>query len=185
MGMTEQLEKIALEVAAEMPCCMNHVEIEDGVRWSKSELISFAERFLAALPKPRPFGYVCESVSQAFDSVHCGTIYSLNADDGRIPLYSEPVIAPPASEQKPVGKVIGRNFGCMPRVEWYDSYPESGSLLYTAPHPDYKAQRDALLKALDDIAWNRRPGDRRSPSALLHDAERMALAAIASVKGGE
>lgn len=99
MGMTEQLEKIALEVAAEMPCCMNHVEIEDGVRWSKSELISFAERFLAALPKPRSFGYVYPSVLEAFDSVHCGTIYSLNADDGRIPLYSEPVIATPATEQ--------------------------------------------------------------------------------------
>lgn len=103
MGMTEQLEKIALEVAAEMPCCMNHVEIEDGVRWSKSELISFAERFLAALPKPKPFGYVYASVSEAFDSVHCGTIYSLNADDGRIPLYSEPVIAPPATEQTNTG----------------------------------------------------------------------------------
>lgn len=57
MGMTEQLEKIALEVAAEMPCCMNHAEIEDGVCWSKSELIGFAKRFLAALPKPEPIYY--------------------------------------------------------------------------------------------------------------------------------
>lgn len=184
MGMTEQLEKIALEVAAEMPCCMNHVEIEDGVRWSKSELISFAGRFLAALPKPEPVGNFIP------DSIERPVIWNQVKRGQGLPLYREPPIAPPASnpddtcyddielakmilsdcgcstinnralvdrvadriarhkaqrtsQQNAVGKVIGRNFGCMPRVEWYDSYPESGSLLYAAPQPDYKAQRDA------------------------------------------
>ena len=92
MGMTEEQKEIALRVAATDPDCIR--------KWISPEQAEiFAERFIAALPKPKPFGYVYESISEAFDSVHCGTIYSLNADDGRIPLYSEPVIATPVVEQ--------------------------------------------------------------------------------------
>lgn len=52
--LTDEMKEIALLVAGEMPCCCNHVEVSEGVCWSQSELLEFAERFLAALPKPEP-----------------------------------------------------------------------------------------------------------------------------------
>lgn len=47
-----------------------------------------------------------------------------------------------------------------------------------------QAQRDELLSAIENILWNRKPGDRRSPIAILNEVEVMAKNAIAKVKGG-
>ena len=52
--LTDEMKEAALRVAGEMPCCCNHVDVSEGVCWSQSELLEFAERLLAALPKPEP-----------------------------------------------------------------------------------------------------------------------------------
>lgn len=56
--LTDEMKEIALLVAGEMPCCCNHVEVSEGVCWSQSELLEFAERLLAALPKSEPVGEI-------------------------------------------------------------------------------------------------------------------------------
>ena len=50
-------------------------------------------------------------------------------------------------------------------------------------YQDLERQRDLLLEALDRIAWSRKLGEK--PSKHVEAMERIAINAIASVKGGE
>lgn len=45
-------------------------------------------------------------------------------------------------------------------------------------------QRDELLAVIENILWNRKPGDQRSPMAILTEVEVIAKNAIAKVEGG-
>lgn len=113
-------------------------------------------------------------------------------------LYTEAPIAQPASapsEQKPVacfkvyrGELCYRSqeddqsYGmwCPVTQEYAPPFPQ-GTLFYTSPQPDYKAQRDALMEVLNKarnalVQWHV-PENRYSAIESID-------AAIASVKGG-
>lgn len=46
------IEEIALEVAEELPCCCNHLEVRtDGVAWTPDELKAFAKELLATIQR--------------------------------------------------------------------------------------------------------------------------------------
>lgn len=47
----EQIDEIALRVASEIPCCCNHLTIEEGVAWSADEVKSYTHALLAELAK--------------------------------------------------------------------------------------------------------------------------------------
>lgn len=126
MALTEEQRRIAQQVAMESPSPQY-----------EEDLVTFAERFVAALPKPE----VVEDFIYRFKR-HVG-------GDGEFWLheledfYTESTIAQPASapsEQKPVAYFLETA-----PYTWQQCWPsETGAKpLYEAPHPDYKAQRDA------------------------------------------
>lgn len=96
-------------------------------------------------------------------------------------LYTEAPIAQPASapsEQKPVYQFRPECENWIDCTEqFYESWRGEKRELYAAPHPDHKAQRDALLDFANHIAT--------SPKLVGTGWQEMAQTVVASVKGGE
>lgn len=193
MKLTEEQREIALRVAKDA------FNTESHRAWSyeggDANVIDFAARFLAALPKPEPVGEMVNTIGatqlgtqfetrfkhvefKKFNSIPIGTKF-----------YTEAPIAPPASEQKPIAWVTTNEDGdyAMLFFDKQEARSYSGDdepiglapVSSSAPQPDYKAQRDALLEELEKAAvafW-------KLDNADIHAQE--AESTIASVKGGE
>lgn len=89
MGMTEQQKEIALRVCREFDPSVDE-KVVGGI-------LEFASSFLAALPKPEPVGNFIP------DSIERPVIWNQVKRGQGLPLYREPPIAKPATEQTNTG----------------------------------------------------------------------------------
>ena len=137
--LTDEMKEVALLVAGEMPCCCNHVYVSEGVCWSQSELLEFAERVLAALPKPEPVG----TFYQCSDGIyHQCTEYYVHAEK----LYTAPPPQDTAAIEQRVAEacanvcldrakiekskaVSSRYSGAIAMAQMYDQNSEQAELL--------------------------------------------------------
>lgn len=181
MALTEEQKEIALRVAKDA------FNTESHRAWSyeggDANVLEFASRFLAALPKPEP---ICEAA--LLDE----WFLAKSGIDPTTPLYTEASLVPPASNQSTIAWATTNEDGDYAML-FFDKQEARGysgddepiglaPVPSIAPQPEqenYKAQRDALLEALEKAAvafWN-------LDNADIHAQE--AESAIASVKGGE
>lgn len=185
MALTEEQKEIALRVAKDA------FNTESHRAWSyeggDANVLEFASRFLAALPKPEPVGHYMGEHKDGSDYVYLYRDIKKNQM-----LYTEAPIATSASEQKPMAWATTNEDGDYAML-FFDqqearSYSGGDEPIGLAPvsasallpeQENYKAQRDALLEELEKAAvafW-------KLDNADIHAQE--AESAIALVKGGE